>query len=127
MEIPGLAYQTGSLGPGAQDGRQPGVVAGAASLAAGHPEGHHARTGEVWQGIEEPASSVGFAPWPAGLDIVHAQPVQRLGDGDLVGHAEIDALGLGPVAQRGVEEIDSVGLAHGARIIVSGYLGRYAL
>src|SRR5262249_19145993 len=45
---------------------------------------------------------------PAALDIVEPELVERQRDSLLVGHAEIDALSLGAVPQRAVEEVDAL-------------------
>src|SRR5690606_4401755 len=48
----------------------------------------------------------GIGAGPAALDVVDAELVERARDGDLVRHGEVDALGLRPVAQGRIEEID---------------------
>ncbi len=41
---------------------------------------------------------------PAALDVVEAEIVQDGGDAQLLGGGELDALGLGAVAERGVDQ-----------------------
>ena len=124
MEVPGLADHADVARLGLQDRRQPGVVGGAAPGAARHAEGHELGILELRRIGEEPVVGRVRAR-PAALDIVDAQPVELARDRGLVGHGEIDALRLGPVSQGGVEEVDSVGLAHlglliGPRTILRG-------
>ena len=45
---------------------------------------------------------------PAALDEAHPEVVQVPGDRQLVGDGEVDALALGAVAQRGVEDVEAV-------------------
>ena len=55
-------------------------------------------------------------PRPAALDVVDAQGIQGLGDGDLIRHGKVHPLHLRPVAQGGVEEVDVIrGPAGGCR------------
>jgi hypothetical protein len=63
-------------------------------------------------------SSLGLEPvgaGPAALDEVHAEAVELLGDAQLVVHREGDALQLGAVAQRGVVDVDALGLVGPSR------------
>ena len=43
---------------------------------------------------------------PAAFDVVDAEGVEAIGDAQLVGHRERDAVSLGAVAQRGVVDLD---------------------
>jgi hypothetical protein len=54
---------------------------------------------------------------PSRLDVVHAELVEAPGDGDLIVEGEGDALALGAVAERGVEELD---VSHATRLPRTG-------
>ncbi len=97
---------------GLQDGVEPGIVGGAAAGAACHAEGHELGVLEVRR-IGEEAVVGRIGARPAALDVVDAEKIELARDGGLVGHGEIHALGLGAVAQGGVEEIEPVGHAGG--------------
>ena len=84
------------------------IVGGAAPGTAGHAERHELGILELRRIGKEPVVRR-IRARPAALDIVDTQQVELARNRRLVGHSEIDALRLGPVAQGGVEEIDSVG------------------
>jgi hypothetical protein len=117
MEIPGLADHAHCARPGRQDGVEAGIVGGTAAGAARHAEGHELRVQE-FRRLGEEAIIGRVRARPAALDIVDAQPVELARNGDLVGHGEIDALGLGAVPQGGIEQVEAVGRGHDGRIIV---------
>jgi hypothetical protein len=81
---------------------QTGVVGGTAAGAPGHAEGDEPCGLEGWRiGEEGIVGRIGTGP--AALDVVDPEIVQRLGDGEFVGHVEVDALSLRPVAQGRIE------------------------
>ena len=108
---------------GLQDGGEPGIVGGAAAGAPRHAKGDELGVLE-FRRIGEEAIVGRIGARPAALDVVDAQEIELAGDGGLVGHGEIHALGLGAVAQGGVEEIEPVGHAggiiHGSHARASG-------
>src|SRR5690606_4795289 len=55
----------------------------------------------------------GIGAGPAALDIIDAEAVQRTGDAGLFVSGEGDALGLLPVTQRGIVEVEALG-GHGS-------------
>ena len=65
------------------------------------------------RGAGEELGVLGQRAGPATLDEAHAQRVEVAGDGELVGHRVRDALALGAVAQRRVEDVE--GVAEGGR------------
>lgn len=91
-----------------------GVLLGAHPRPPGGAEGRQPRVAQVQLGggaLEE-LGVLGVRPRPAALDERHPELVEELGDGQLVGDGEVDALALGPVAQRGVEDVETV-VRHG--------------
>ena len=83
---------------------------GLAAGLAGRPEGH--QRGVVQdqfpaRGATEEFGILRVGAGPPAFHIVDADAVERQGDGVLVLHAEIDALRLRPVAQRGIEEVEA--------------------
>ena len=120
VEVPGLADHADVTRLGLQDGGEPGIVGGAAAGAPRHAEGHELGVLEVRR-IGEEAVVGRIGARPAALDVVDAEKIELAGDGGLVGHGEIHALGLGAVAQGGVEEIEPVG--HAGGIIVGPRTG----
>jgi hypothetical protein len=107
MEVPGLADQAGDRGRGIEDGGKAGIVGRAVAGAPGHAESREARVLERRQ-LGEEGIVGGVGARPAALDVVEAQAVEGNRDRPLVGDGEIDALGLGAVAQRAVVEIDAI-------------------
>ena len=80
----------------------------AAARAARHAESAELGMAKLGRVLEELlVGRVGAGP--ATLDIVDAEGIEIAGDTDLVGNAEVDALRLGAVAQRGVVEVDAFG------------------
>ena len=96
MEIPALADHADRRRARPQEGGEAGVVGRAAARAARHAEGDELGGLEGGRLGEEGVVG-GIGPRPAALDIVDPQAVQGLGDGKLVPHPEIDALGLGAI------------------------------
>jgi hypothetical protein len=102
VEVPRLAHHADRLNLGIQERVEAGIVGGAAARPAGHAEGDQLRPLQGRRlGKKGVVGRIGTRP--ATLDIVDAEPVQRLGNGRLVVRAEIDALGLGAIAQSAVE------------------------
>ena len=79
-----------------------------AELAPGRAEGHQPAGVEVELGGGAPEELVvlGVGARPTTFDVVHAQPIELLGDAELVVDGERDALELAAVAQRRVEDLD---------------------
>src|SRR5205823_2020390 len=79
-----------------------------AELAPGRPERHQPAGVEVELGCgaAEELVVLGVGARPTAFDVVHAQPVELLGDAQLVVDGERDALELAAVAQGRVEDLD---------------------
>src|SRR5213594_247149 len=107
VEVPGLADDGDHRRLGAETEAQVAVVGGLHARPAGRAEGRHLRVleSEALDGAEEL-----LVAWvrarPAALDVVEAEVVEALGDAELVLEREGDVLGLRPVAQRRVVELD---------------------
>ena len=88
---------------------------------AGRAEGHQHRVLQrelaVGRASEE-LGVLGHRTRPAALDEADAQVVQVPRDGELVGHGVGDPLALGSVAQRGVEDVEGVGLHRSSLLVV---------
>jgi hypothetical protein len=111
VEVPGLADHADHVRRRVGQAGQAGIVGGAAARPPGHAEGHQPRGGECRRiGEEGVVGRVGARP--AAFHVVDPQIVERPGDGDLVRHVEIDALGLRPVAQGRIVQIDALVVAH---------------
>jgi hypothetical protein len=103
-----LADQGDDVGPALEQGRKARVVGGAAPGAPGHAE--RAQPGpRQCRPIGEKAVVGGIGARPAPLDVIDPELIEHLGDRELVGGGEVDALGLGAVAQGGVVQIDALG------------------
>ena len=126
VEVPGLADHADIARLGLQDGGQSGIVGRTAAGAARHAERRELGVLELRR-VGEEAIVCRIGARPAAFNVVNPKQVQFARNRGFVGNGEVDTLGLGAVSQGGVEEVDSVGLAHGARIIVTGSYGRYAL
>jgi hypothetical protein len=87
-----------------QRARERGVVRGGAARALGHAEGGELGLGLVVFGEQRGVGRVSAGD--AGLDVIDAELIQHLGDAELVGHREINAVHLRAVAQRRVEQIE---------------------
>ena len=61
---------------------------------------------ELVGGAAEELGVLGVRPRPAALDVADAQPVELLGDGQLVGDRQVESLLLGAVAQGGVVDVE---------------------
>ena len=108
LEERALADDGDRLGAGVQQGPQALVVRGLHALAAGHAEGADP---DVLQRQFADALEVLrvllIRGRVAALDIVDAQAVQPLGDGQLVLQREADAFGLRAVAEGRVVDLDA--------------------
>src|SRR5437660_6104633 len=108
VEVPGLADDGDHRRLGEETEAQVAVVGGLHARPAGRAEGRHLRVleSEALDGAEEL-----LVAWvrarPAALDVVEAEVVEALGDAELVLEREGDVLGLRPVAQRRVVELDA--------------------
>ena len=112
VEVPGLGDQADGIGLGAEQGGEPGIVFRAAAGAPRHAEGGELGVGESG-GLGEERVVGGVGAGPARLHVIDAEAVQLPGDRQLVGGAEVDPLGLGAVAQRGIVKVDAL-VAHDA-------------
>src|SRR5438552_3300888 len=107
VEVPGLADDGDHWGLGGETEAEVAVVGGLHTRAAGRAEGRHLRVleTEALDGAEKL-----LVAWvrtrPAALDVVDAEVVEPLGDAQLVLEREGDVLGLRPVAQRRVVDLD---------------------
>src|SRR5213078_968637 len=108
VEVPGLADDGDHRRLGGETEAEVAVVGGLHARPAGRAEGRHLRVleSEALDGAEEL-----LVAWvrarPAALDVVEAEVVEALGDAELVLEREGDVLGLRPVAQRRVVELDA--------------------
>ena len=110
---------------GVTEGTHEGVVGSTYAGPAGGAEGREPRMPEVelLAGAAEELGVLGVGPRPAALDVAHAEAVELLGDAQLVGDREVEALLLGAVAQGGVVDVEravqvhrrSLGLGGGGR------------
>ena len=84
------------------------VVGGAYAGPTGRPEGRELRVLEVELvlGPPEELGVLGVRTGPAALDVAHAEVVELLGDGELVGDGEVEPLLLRAVAQRRVVDVE---------------------
>ena len=91
---------------------QPGIVGGRSARTARHTESGEPRMAKRWL-LRKKLGVSRIGAGIAALDIVDAEIVQHLRDHLLVLQREIDAVGLGAVPQRGVEQIEAFA-AHAA-------------
>ena len=117
----GLGDQAHDRRPGVEQGPDLQVVLHPDAGLAGGPEGDQLGVPqlELGAGAGEELGVLGQRTRPAALDEPHADLVQQPGDGELVGHGVADALALGAVAQRRVEDVE-VGRAGGHRDLPGG-------
>src|SRR5947208_5867004 len=108
VEVPGLADDGDHRRLGEETEAQVAVVGGLHARPAGRAEGRHLRMleSEAFDGAEE-LLVARVRAWPTALDVVEAEVVEALGDAELVLEREGDVLGLRPVAQRRVVELDA--------------------
>src|SRR5438093_7645396 len=108
VEVPGLADDGDHRRLGEETEAQVAVVGGLHARPAGRAEGRHLRMleTEAFDGAEE-LLVARVRAWPTALDVVEAEVVEALGDAELVLEREGDVLGLRPVAQRRVVELDA--------------------
>src|SRR5437867_3286175 len=107
VEVPGLADDGDHRRLGGETEAEVAVVGGLHARPAGRAEGRHLRVlqTETLDGAEELLVARVRAR-PAALDVVDAEVVEPLGDAQLVLEREGNVLGLRPVAQRRVVELD---------------------
>src|SRR2546426_3425738 len=108
VEVPRLADDGDHRRLGAETEVEVAVVGGLHARPAGRTEGGHLRVlqTEALDGAEELLVARVRAR-PAALDVMDAEVVEPLGDAQLVLEREGDVLGLRPVAQRRVVELDA--------------------
>ena len=105
VEVMRLADEADGGGSGVQDRGEDVVIIGRPPGALGHAEGGEGGAG-LGPGREKVAvGRVGAGP--AALDIVDADPVERMGDLHLVGDGELHALRLLAVAKGRVVEVEA--------------------
>src|SRR5437773_4029636 len=108
VEVPGLADDGDHRRLGEETEAQVAVVGGLHARPAGRAEGRHLRMleTEAFDGAEE-LLVARVRAWPTARDVVEAEGVAALGDAELLLEREGDVLGLRPVAQRRVVELDA--------------------
>jgi hypothetical protein len=125
VTVVGLGDEGDHGGLGLQQRPHLRVALGCGAGLTGGAEGHElgVAEGDLLAGAAEELGVPGDGARPAALDEAHAELVQVTGDGELVGDGEVDALALGAVAERGVEDVEVLagGLAAGGRFL--GCLG----
>src|SRR5262249_4900096 len=107
--VPGLADNADGLGTGVEQLPQRVVGVDLALHAPGRAERDQLARLEL-QLLGKPAEDLvvlGVGAGPARLDVVHAEPVELLGDAELVVDGERDALELRTVPQRRVVDLDT--------------------
>jgi hypothetical protein len=110
VEVRALADDAHRRRAGVDQVAQGGVVVDLAQRLAGGAERHQRRRRQRSSaGPPEELLVLRVGSGPAALDPVHAEPVELLGDAQLVVDRERDALELGTVAQRRVEDLDGLG------------------
>ena len=124
LDVPhvGLGDQGDDRGLRVEQGAHLRVVLDADAGLAGGAEGHQHRVPQLQLAGRRAREELGVLRHrarPAALDESHADLVEQPRDGELVGDGVGDALTLGAVAQRGVEDVEVVGL-HGSscRVVV---------
>ena len=108
--VPALADDAHGAGAGLEEVAEGVVGVDLAELAPRRAEGHQrARVeAQLVAGPPEELVVLGVGARPAALDVVDAQPVELLGDAQLVVDGEGDALQLAAVAEGGVEDLDGL-------------------
>src|SRR6266403_2048589 len=108
VEVPGLADDGDHRRLGAETEVEVAVVGGLHARPAGRAEGGHLRVlqTEALDGAEELLVARVRAR-PAALDVMDAEVFEPLGDAQLVLKREGDVLGLRPVAQRRIVNLDA--------------------
>ena len=124
VQLRGLGHDADGLGVGLHQLAQDLVVLGPHAGTAGGPEGHQRgrRQAELGRGPGEELLVLVVGAGPSPFDEGDAEMVELLGHAELVVHGERQALLLGPVAQRGVEDVDGLG-QHGQVEAVAGGTG----
>src|SRR5438094_3412165 len=129
VEVPGLADDGNHRRLGAETEVEVTVVGGLHARPAGRAEGGHLRVlqPEALDGAEE-LLVARVRAGPAALDVMDAEVFEPLGDAQLVLEREGDVLGLRPVAQRRVVELDaSHGRFSGAGVGGFGGVGGFPM
>src|SRR3989338_1003861 len=106
VELVRFAHKAHRRRPSIQHRRQHIIILGRPPYPLGHAKGGHGGEGLLRMGEEFRVRRV--RPRPTALDIIYAQRIQRLGDLLLLGGRELHALRLLPVAQGGVEEVETL-------------------
>src|SRR4029079_19402974 len=108
MVIPGFGDEADRLGLGPQQVLKPRIIRRRPARALHHAEGREAGAGRALLGKEGRVRRVGARI--AALDVIEAEPIQHVDDGELVVQREIDARRLLAVTQGRVEEIEAFAL-----------------
>ena len=107
----GLGHQGDHRRAGVQQRPHLRILVGADTGFAGGAEGDQRRGAQrqfTGPRAGEELRVLGHRPWPATLDETDPELVQQGGHGDLVGDRVGDALPLGTVPQRGVEDVEGI-------------------
>ena len=108
MEVPALAHDAGGGGTGLDERGQRGIDVDLPGRTPGGTEGHEFSGAQV-ELLRSPLEELGVLRIGlriATLDPAHPEELELLGDAELVVDRERDALELGAVAQRRVEDLD---------------------
>ncbi len=109
VQRPALADDRHGRGLAVDQGAQIGIVGRAGSRLARRAEGGDPGMLEIFLAHQFVKALVAYVgPWPAALDIVHAQVIELFGNAQLFFCREIDILTLGAVAQRRVVNQDGM-------------------
>ena len=110
MAVVGLGDQRDHRGARVEECLDLGVIGGRAARPAGGAERDELGVLELdlLLGTGEELGVPGVGAGPAALDEAHTEMVQVPGDGQLVRDRQVDAFTLRAVAQRGVEDMETV-------------------
>ena len=113
--VPALADDADHLGAGGQQVLERLVLVDLALDPPGRAERDERgrRELQLVLGPGEELVVLGVGARPTALDVVHTQPVELLGDAELVLDRQRDALQLAAVSQRRVVDLDGRGCGHG--------------
>ena len=106
MEIMGFAHQTNRSRARIHHARQNIIIRGRAACAFGHTKGRHGRARVRHRFEKGTVRGVGAGPAP--FDIIHTQIIEHRSNTQLVLGGELHPLGLLPVPQGGVIEIEAI-------------------
>ena len=107
MKIPSLANQTSRICFGVNHRYQPGIIGCTAATTPGHPEGDGFRVFHGWE-TGKKAVICGISPRPAALNLIDANIIKRLCNGDFIRNREINSSGLAAISERGIKKPNTV-------------------